>query len=345
MAIRIALVVLAALAFTSGCPPSVDVILVAATEGDLQCGAQGETLASSIAVVLVDQERQPVSGIDVMFVPCEECGSVAHEGLGTDEPDRSFGVTDQLGRASVAWTLGSRIGAQSVTATIEGVEPIVFVASASQAIGEPPNVMVIESGDNQAVLQHTLISVPLTARVLDRFGNGVPAVPVFFVSTLESGYVEPTATSTDASGMASWTGFVHAPGVQNIVARVDGLPEIQFTLNVTNAGQPFDGEYSCNLFGTADPQHIHALMIISADTISGAELDNGVPIQNHGISGTLNQSTGTYTASYRASLDYHWELDGTITIDNRSRAFASGTFDQFDRSVLIGTGSLTCERQ
>ena len=226
MAIRIAFVVVAAHAFTSGCSPSVDVILVAATEGDLQCGAQGETLASSIAVVLVDQNRQPVSGIYVMFFPCGECGTVAHEGLGTDEPDRSFGTTDQDGRASVAWTLGSRIGAQSVTATLEDVEPIVFVASVSQAIGEPPNVMIIESGDNQVVLQHAMLPLPLTARVLDRFGNGVPAVPMFFASTLESGYVEPTATSTDASGVASWTGFVHAAGVQSIVARVDGLPEI-----------------------------------------------------------------------------------------------------------------------
>jgi alpha-tubulin suppressor-like RCC1 family protein len=89
--------------------------------GDGQTAAAGAPVAVAPAVRVLDALGQPVVGVSVVF---EVVG-----GGGTLVGERP--TTDSTGRAALAqWTLGARGGPNTVTASVSGLSPVTFRATA-----------------------------------------------------------------------------------------------------------------------------------------------------------------------------------------------------------------------
>lgn len=89
--------------------------------GDGQTGLAGAELAAPIAVIVTDDLQNPKAGIPVTFAVASGGGTVS----------TANAVTNAQGIASVVWTLGPSVGAQTVVATSTGLPAATFVATAT----------------------------------------------------------------------------------------------------------------------------------------------------------------------------------------------------------------------
>jgi hypothetical protein len=106
---------------------------------------------------------------------------------------------------------------------------------------DAPGAVEIVDGNQQRGLPGTTLPDPLTVRLVDDAGDGIPNRTVVWVVHSGSGTVDPATGMTDAEGFASaeWT-LGPAEGVQRVEARVPGIGSATFT--ATNTGGDGDGE-------------------------------------------------------------------------------------------------------
>jgi hypothetical protein len=238
-AVRRAVVVL--LIATLGCgsdlllPPADDgVQIVAITKllGDEQIGPVGEPLGDPLMVEVVTGSQEPAAGVEVTF-------ELSDPAAGTVSP--TVTTTNTQGQAVANWTLGITPGSYVVVARLTGVEEgdstgddKVAEFHASARAGPPdtlaPQIPLAQPGARgQPVMDRPRV------RVVDRFGNPVPDVPVAWQVTAGEGWVASPITATDAQGSASvdWT-LGNRIGVQKLTAAIEsatGSPVI-FTARV-----------------------------------------------------------------------------------------------------------------
>ena len=101
--------------------------------GDNQESPASTQLAAPFVVSVLDQDGSPLAGVDVSF------SVTAGEGMLSSTTDASpctitsstsstTATTDANGRARTRLTLGSEVGTNTVSATVEGLEPVTFTA-------------------------------------------------------------------------------------------------------------------------------------------------------------------------------------------------------------------------
>ena len=190
--------------------------------GDNQSGSINSQLADPLVVRVLDQNGAVLSGVSVNF-------SVSPSGTLTPEA----GTTDSSGLAEAHLTLGSTLGAYSVTASVSGItEPVTFTATAT----EPPRATTLEkvSGDNQSGSINSQLADPLVVRVLDQNGAVLSGVSVNF-SVSPSGTLTPEAGTTDSSGLAeAHLTLGSTLGAYSVTASVSGITEpVTFTATAT----------------------------------------------------------------------------------------------------------------
>jgi hypothetical protein len=182
--------------------------------GDGQEAAVGGAVPVAPSVRVVTSSGKPVPNVPVVFAPGAESGVVVG---GTQ-------VTDASGVATVTrWTLGTRAGASTLTATAEGVPAKTF--SATTKAGNPATASFV-AGGGQSALVGTAVGTAPAVEVLDVYGNAVPGVSVVFA--VQSGTLERTSAQTDATGRASpgrWTLGTRS-GFQVVTAAPGALPAV-----------------------------------------------------------------------------------------------------------------------
>lgn len=102
-----------------GGPGAPDTVVI--ISGNNQTAANGTQLPAALVVEIRDQVGIPVPGVTVDWSPVQ--GSAAP----------TTGVTDGAGRAQTNWTLGTNTASQSLTATVAGLTPQTFHATATFA--------------------------------------------------------------------------------------------------------------------------------------------------------------------------------------------------------------------
>ncbi len=90
--------------------------------GDNQIGFVGTTLPNPLVVRVLDQNGEPMEGITVNF---ESSGGA------TVNPTQA--TTNENGQAQTILTLGTLSGGYNVTVSVEGLEPVVFTATAIES--------------------------------------------------------------------------------------------------------------------------------------------------------------------------------------------------------------------
>ncbi|HEY9016419.1 MAG TPA: Ig-like domain-containing protein, partial [Gemmatimonadales bacterium] len=137
---------------------------------------------------VLDRAGNEVAGVPVMLLP------------GTGSVTDSVLTTDSTGRVKVSWALGRAIGAQHLTARVEGVERPIEISARARAAG-PANLAFVTPKPGTATRAVQSLDVDLT----DAYGNAVADQPVVF--STKFGSVSPARVMTDAHGRAHtrWT--------------------------------------------------------------------------------------------------------------------------------------------
>lgn len=223
---------------------------LAAVAGSLQTGTVGQAAPESLVVEVVDQFGNPVTGAIVTWAVTAGGGSVSAPSV----------ATDALGRAAVAWTLGSLVGTQRATAAVANLAgpPLEFVATALTGAAAQ---IVLVSGNAQSDIVGTPLADPYVVRVTDAFGNPVAGVGIIWGVTSGGGSITPLAALTNASGLDSairTLGTVAGLNLDTATATVPGL-----------IGSPIV------FAATANPGLVSQLSAVSGDNQSGTV---GLPV-------------------------------------------------------------------
>ncbi len=157
--------------------------------------SQVATAIPGPAVVVTGAGGSPVAGVIVKFTVSG--GGAVQFPLAT---------TDASGIASAGfWQIGPKLGANVVTATVEGLPPVTFTV-ASQA--GPAAAIGAFSGNAQSGAPGSALPNPLVVRVTDAGGNVKSGTAVTFTVTSGGGSIAGSPTTTDASGLGksgTWT--------------------------------------------------------------------------------------------------------------------------------------------
>ncbi len=159
--------------------------------GDQQTAEVGTVLANPVVVEARDRYGNPVDGQPMSWQVDSGRGSVPADTT----------LTDALGRAATAWTVGHRLGAasQRLTAALDGQQ---LTLSASTTLTTATLELVF--GDGQLGFPDSLLPAPLVIRVSAADGIGVEgASPLWQATSGQLGGITPT----DSLGRseAHWT--------------------------------------------------------------------------------------------------------------------------------------------
>lgn len=142
--------------------------------------------------------------------------------------------TDSLGESHALWSPGPRSGRQRATARIGSgrTVPPVMLTLHTRA-GAPAN-LVGAAGHGQKGHAGAMLAQPLTLRVVDRFRNGVPGVPV--TATVSSGRLVDTTATTDSTGAVRFR-WILGPrtGQQQATVRAGRLAPVTATVQAVAA--------------------------------------------------------------------------------------------------------------
>lgn len=206
-------------------PPGGGNVGLSKVGGDNQTGTVGEQLAIPLKVqVLSEKGEQPVRGREVAF------GLASDSAAGEVTP--VVAITNGNGEAVAHWLLGTAPGLHSVVARlVDGSGEAEFTAAAKPAA---PDTLRAQSPLGQPGRRGQRAATLPVVRVLDRFGNPVPDVPVAWQVTAGEGTVsEPiTRTGVDGNATVEWT-LGNRIGVQKLTAAIGQVTGSPATFTAT----------------------------------------------------------------------------------------------------------------
>jgi hypothetical protein len=195
------------------------------------------------AVRVSDEQGQGLEGVQVAFAVTGGQGSVS-----------ASSVTDAGGVAvAQGWTMGTVAEENVLTASVAGVAPVVFRATAAPGAAA---TLQKAGGDGQSATVGTVLADSIGVRVVDSFGNGVPGQQVNFTTT--SGTLSAPRVTTGARGYARVSlGVPIRPGAIQVRAGSGVFEPLTFAVTVA-AGvvatiTPVAGDGQSAVTGTAVP--------------------------------------------------------------------------------------------
>jgi hypothetical protein len=285
---------------------------IAKVSGDNQKTVIGRALSQPIVVLVTDPSNTPVPNAIVTFAAGN--GGSAQPALAT---------TNAAGQASVTWTLGSVVGAQTLVASLvgpQGSASVTFNATGSGATG-----IVKVSGDGQQAPAGGALPSPVRVRVVGENDLPVTGVTVTFAAA-DNGTPSPASAATDANGEAttSWT-LAPVVGPTTLTASVatsSGVQSVSFSATATTPPPSgiviTDGDGQSGQAATALPRQIVVRVVntiggpVSGITVtftpgtgSGQSFSSASGVSNANgevrTTWTLGSSLGQYTATVAAS--------------------------------------------
>lgn len=211
-------------------------IKITAVAGDGQSAVVGTPLTSELVVKVTDAVDNPKQGVLVSFAITSGGGTLSS----------TSDITDGVGNASVRWTLGAAAGTQLAVASVSGLAPAVFTATAQAGA---PDALTILTGNNQTGTPGATLPDSLRVRLTDRFGNPVSGVAIVWAPNPTSGTVSPASATTDANGRAATRWTLGSTGGPKLVAASGGGFSVNFTGggNVLYLVASAGGRHSCGL--------------------------------------------------------------------------------------------------
>jgi len=157
--------------------------------------AAGTLIAVAPTFVVRDIGGNALNGVPVTVTVTAGGGSLANAALQSGPTPTPIGN----------WTVGTTLGAQSVTIQVTGVPNAVI---ATTTVAGPPAVMVVTEGDDQEALAGTDVANPIRVRVEDAFANPVAGGTVNWSVIVGTGSVAAGTSVVSGAGVATapaWT--------------------------------------------------------------------------------------------------------------------------------------------
>ena len=181
---------------------------------------QSATVASTLSTPLAVKAMDPYSGngfpgVTVTF-------SDGGKG-GTFNP--ATVVTDSTGLASTSYTLPTKSGSYTLTASATGYGPGSFTETAKA--GPVTKLLKQFVGSAQTAPANTPLPLPMVAKAADTYNNGIPGINVSFTDKGAGGTLSASMVTTNSGGLApvNYTTPTTA-GVVRIYATAPGLTGI-----------------------------------------------------------------------------------------------------------------------
>ncbi|MEO7501743.1 MAG: Ig-like domain-containing protein, partial [Gemmatimonadaceae bacterium] len=193
--------------------------------GQGQTATAGSPVATAPAVKVTDAFGNPVSGFAITFAVASGGGTITG----------AAATTNAAGVATLgSWTLGTTVGANTLTATGAGLTPPSVTFTAAGGAGSPSTV-VASGGNNQTGTAGGPVATPPSVKVTDSNGNPVQGFTVVFAPGAGSGSVTGGSVATNSSGIAAPTRWVlgSTPGTQTLVASAGSLSGSPVTFSAT----------------------------------------------------------------------------------------------------------------
>lgn len=192
--------------------------------GDFQSDTAGDTLSAPFVVEVRAADNLPVAGVPVTFAAVTAGGGIVVSDV----------ATDSLGRATALAALGDTARSYSYTATIAGVAPVNFQATANAG---PAALIAKVSGDAQSDTAGKALPLPLVVRVADAADNPVAGAMVTWTRLAGNGTVSADSVATNGSGQAQITYTLGTPGADTIRAQISGTGAfVDFTVTAVAGG-------------------------------------------------------------------------------------------------------------
>src|SRR5688500_13535891 len=173
--------------------------------GNNQLGSVGEALPGTIIVRASDAQGPLPDVVVTVAIESGAGGSASPSSL----------TTDADGSAETTWTLGSKIGTQTLTFTTTGVPPT--AVSATVSAGSAALIFPVSAGFQLTVVSRAVSVIP-RVQVTDLFGNAIAGVPVTFEPE-DASLVTGATPSTGPDGTASVGSWTIGPDVITHVLR------------------------------------------------------------------------------------------------------------------------------
>lgn len=195
--------------------------------------AVSATVASTVATIpavrITDDKGKGIRNVTVRWRVTSGDGKVLNDSI----------RTTRSGEASAGgWTLGTTAGRQTLQATVDGIAPVTFTATA--AASALSRIAPVSTAYQQVPVGAIVPALP-AVRAEDRFGNPVAGTPITFALVQGTGTLGGAQAATDELGiarLASWTlGTVAGP--QSVTAIADGVNTTTFIVDAL-AGPPAD---------------------------------------------------------------------------------------------------------
>ena len=194
---------------TSGAPSRLTVF-----SGDEQIGDVNRRLDEDLTVRVLDRNGRGVESEVVRFRITDGRGRLSPASSRTD--DDGFATTTFTPRSD---------GTIEVEAVSGNLSSVIFTITT----GEPPDAIVLVSGNNQSGRPGAALANPFIVEVIDENDDTVSGVTVAFAVTAGGGTLSATSATTNASGRAQTTLTLgDTPGDNTVAARVTGLAGITF---------------------------------------------------------------------------------------------------------------------
>jgi adhesin/invasin len=283
----------ATVALGVGAPASLE-----ATAGNEQVATVATAVAIRPAVVVRDQDGNPLGGIPVTFKVTAGGGSLA----GANP------VTDADGVATVGgWTLGQKVGINTLEATLSGLDvsgsPVLFSATASPGpvsaeksrVSAAPATITASGGSSRS-------TITVTAR--DAFDNPIPGLAVTLAASGTGSTLTQPASPTGSNG--STTGLLSSttPGNSVVSAMIAGTPVTQTATIAISPGEPSAARSSATVpAGTAGKGTVLEIRLKDAqgNDVAGQADAIAVSVSGANSRGSVSasdQGGGRYTATY-----------------------------------------------
>jgi hypothetical protein len=160
-------------------------------------GTVGDVVTEPLVVRVTDASGRNVPGVAVTFLVTLGNGYVTAGGAPATLVVDSTG---QDGLATVQWGLGTAAGEHKVRASVAGLTPIEFTATATA--GPAAAAIILEASAFIAPVS-SATDEPLAVRVEDEFGNAVAGVAVGWEALTAGGAVAAPSSTSGTNGVAT----------------------------------------------------------------------------------------------------------------------------------------------
>ena len=303
--------------------------------GDGQEGPAGTQLANPFVVSVLDQNGAAFAGAVVTFSVIAGGGTLSSATV----------TTAANGRAATTLTLGSESGTNAVAATVAGLEPVTFTATAA----ETPHSLTKVSGNGQGGPASTQLAAPFVVSVLDQDGSPLAGAVVTFSATVGGGMLSSTTdanpctvgastssitATTDANGQAATRLTLGSePGTNTVAATVAGLEPVTFTATAAEQATPHSLTKVCgeSQEGVVSEQLAKPFVVSVSDEDGAAMAGVVVSFSVTAGGGRVSSATATTDANGRAAIRL------TLGSDAGTNAVAA-TVDGLESVIFTATG-------